>query len=80
MSTQVAVPLDLAILTHAQGRIGTDLDAITTVIAKTHRIGVVAGLALEITAVKEDYEPVAGAVNAGKRQYFINNCLLQVHG
>ena len=57
----------------------TDFDAVSTIIAKTHRIGVMASLAFEITAVKEDYQSVSGAVNAGKGQYFIDNCLLRVH-
>ena len=73
------MPLNLALTIQSQCVFSADLDTVSAIIAKTHRMGVMASLTLKITAVKEDYQSVSGAINAGKSQYLIDNCLLRVH-
>jgi hypothetical protein len=80
MGTQLTAPLYFAVFINAQGNIGANIDTVSAMIAEAHGIGVMAGLALKITTLEKDYQPVSRSIDAGKRQNFINDCLLRVHG
>ncbi len=64
MCTPFAVPLHFSVTANAQGIVGANIDTVPTMVAETHRVGVMAGLALKITALEEDYKAVSRAVDA----------------
>jgi len=64
MCTFFAVPLNLVIIIQAQRVFGTCFHAVAAMVAETHRVGVMAGLALEITALEEYYQAVSGTIDA----------------